>query len=133
MATTQTWIVETLTIRVAKQKFEGDNHMLRTLGHLLLSGVFISGGWGAFSKPSGRPTKVAAAGIPEPELAVEFNGAIMVIGGTLLGLGIAPKVAATMLIGSMVPTTIVGHAFWKEETGPGRQNHLTQFLKNLGL
>ena len=57
----------------------------------------------------------------------------MVIGGTLLGLGIAPKVAATMLIGSMVPTTIVGHAFWKEETGPGHQNHLTQFLKNLGL
>ena len=107
--------------------------MLRTLGHLLLSSIFISGGWAAFSQPGGRPTKVAAAGIPEPELAVEFNGAIMMIGGTLLGLGIAPKVAATILIGSMVPTTIVGHAFWKEETGPERQNHLTQFLKNLGL
>ena len=107
--------------------------MLRTLGHLLLSGIFISGGWAAFSQPGGRPTKVAEAGIPEPELAVELNGALMVIGGTMLGLGIAPKVAATMLIGSMVPTTIVGHAFWKEETGPGRQNHLTQFLKNLGL
>jgi uncharacterized membrane protein YphA (DoxX/SURF4 family) len=107
--------------------------MLRTLGHLLLSGTFISGGWAAFSQPGGRPAKVAAAGIPEPERAVELNGAIMVIGGTMLGLGIAPKVAATMLIGSMVPTTIVGHAFWKEETGPARQNHLTQFLKNLGL
>ena len=107
--------------------------MLRTLGHLLLSGIFISGGWAAFSQPGGRPTKVAEAGIPEPELAVELNGALMVIGGTMLGLGIAPKVAATMLIGSLIPTTIVGHTFWKEETGTGRQNHLTQFLKNLGL
>ena len=107
--------------------------MLRTLGHLLLSGIFISGGWSAFSQPGGRPTKVAAAGIPEPERAVELNGAIMMIGGTLLGLGIAPKVAATALIGSLIPTTIVGHGFWKEETGPGRQNNLTQFLKNLGL
>lgn len=107
--------------------------MLRTLGHLFLSGIFISGGWGAFSKPGGRPSKVAAAGIPEPELAVELNGAVMVIGGVLLGLDIVPKVAATVLIGSMIPTTIVGHAFWKEEPSPGRQNHLTQFLKNLGL
>ena len=107
--------------------------MLRTLGHLLLSGIFISGGWAAFSKPGGRPQLVATAGIPEPEMAVELNGAIMMIGGTLLGLGIAPKVAATVLIGSLIPTTIVGHTFWKEETGPGRQNHLTQFLKNLGL
>jgi len=107
--------------------------MLRTLGHLLLSGIFISGGWAAFSKPGGRPQLVATAGIPEPEMAVELNGAIMVIGGTLLGLGIAPKLAATVLIGSLIPTTIVGHTFWKEETGTGRQNHLTQFLKNLGL
>ncbi len=107
--------------------------MLRTLGHILLSGIFISGGWEAFSQPGGRPAKVAAAGIPDPERAVKLNGAIMVIGGALLGLDIAPKVAATVLIGSMVPTTMVGHAFWKEEPGPGRQNHLIQFLKNLGL
>jgi len=57
----------------------------------------------------------------------------MVIAGVLLGLDIVPKVAATTLIGSMVPATIVGHAFWKEERGPGRQLQLTQFLKNLGL
>lgn len=107
--------------------------MVRALGHVLLSAIFISGGWGAFSKPGGRPKKVAAAGIPEPELAVTLNGATMVVAGVLLGLDIAPKVAATVLLGSMVPTTVVGHPFWKEEPGPERQHHLTQFLKNLGL
>ena len=107
--------------------------MLRSLSHFLLSCVFISGGWGALSQPAGRPSKVAAAGIPQPERAVKLNGALMVIAGLLLGLDIAPKGAATVLLGSMIPTTIVGHAFWKEEAGPPRQNHLTHFLKNLGL
>ncbi len=52
--------------------------MLKTLGHLLLSGIFITGGADAFLKPGGRVTKVANAGLPEPEKAVVLNGAIMV-------------------------------------------------------
>ncbi|HXL35651.1 MAG TPA: DoxX family protein [Ktedonobacteraceae bacterium] len=105
----------------------------KSLGHLLLSGIFISGGAQAFMEPGGRVNKVAEAGFPKPKQAIEFNGAVMVIGGILLASGIAPKLAATMLIGSLVPTTIVGHAFWKEENTTGRKNQLTQFYKNLGL
>jgi len=107
--------------------------MRRTGIHLLLSGIFIYGGWGAFSHPGGRPKLVAAAGIPRPEQAVVLNGALMILAGLLLGLGIAPRIAAALLIGSLVPTTIVGHAFWKEEPGPEREKQLLQFLKNLGL
>ncbi len=107
--------------------------MIRTGIRLLLSGIFIIGGWGAFSNPGGRPKKVAAAGIPQAERAVMLNGAVMILAGLLLSLGIAPRLAAALLIGSMIPTTIVGHPFWKEEPGPERENHLIQFLKNLGL
>src|ERR1700686_377798 len=104
--------------------------MLRTVTHLLLSGIYIINGWGAFSKPGGRPKLVAAAGIPHLEQAVVLNAAFMVLAGPLLGLGIAPRLAAALLPGSMIPTTMVGHAFWKEEPGPQRQNQETQFLKN---
>ena len=107
--------------------------MLRTGIRLLLSGIFIIGGWGAFSNPGKRPEKVAAAGIPKPEQAVVLNGATMIVAGFLLSLGIAPRVAATLLIGSMIPTTIVGHPFWKDDPGPARENNVIQFLKNLGL
>jgi len=107
--------------------------MTRSLSHLLLSGIFITGGADAFLKPGPRTQKVDAAGIPEPEQAVRLNGATMVIGGIALALGIAPKLAATILIGSLVPTTLVGHAFWKEKDAAGRKNQLTQFMKNLGL
>jgi uncharacterized membrane protein YphA (DoxX/SURF4 family) len=107
--------------------------MIRTVTHLLLSGIYIINGWGAFSKPGGRPKLVAAAGIPRPEQAVVLNAAVMIVAGLLLSLGITPRLAAALLLGSMIPTTLVGHAFWKEEPGPQRQNQETQFLKNLSM
>ena len=58
---------------------------------------------------------------------------MMIIGGILLASGIAPKLAAALLLGSLVPTTFVGHAFWNEESEIGRKNQLTQCFKNLGL
>ncbi|TME01497.1 MAG: DoxX family protein [Chloroflexi bacterium] len=107
--------------------------MLKSLSRLLLSGIFISGGADAFLKPGGRVKKVAAFDIPEAEQAVKLNGATMVFAGTALALGIAPKAAATVLIGCLIPTTIVGHPFWKEEDSGSRKNQQVQFLKNLGL
>jgi putative oxidoreductase len=107
--------------------------MIRTVTRLLLSGIYIINGWGAFSKPGGRPKLVAAAGIPQPERAVILNAAVMILAGLLLSLGISPRLAAALLLGSMIPTTIVGHPFWKEEPGPQRQNQETQFLKNLSM
>jgi uncharacterized membrane protein YphA (DoxX/SURF4 family) len=107
--------------------------MIRTVTHLLLSGIYIINGWGAFSKPGGRPKLVAAAGIPRPEQAVVLNAAVMIVAGLLLSLGITPRLAAALLLGSMIPTTLVGHALWKEEPGPQRQNQETQFLKNLSM
>ena len=107
--------------------------MLKTLSHLLLSGIFISGGAKAFLQPGGRANKVANAGIPAPQQAVELNGAIMVVAGGMLALGILPRLAALVLLGSMVPTTLVGHSFWAEESSASRQAQQTQFMKNLGI
>jgi putative oxidoreductase len=107
--------------------------MLKTLSHLLLAGIFISGGASQFIEPGGRAQKVGNAGIPQPQQAVTLNGAVMVFGGTLLALGIFPRLAALMLFGSLIPTTFVGHSFWSEENAAGRKAQQTQFLKNLGL
>ncbi|MDQ6906865.1 MAG: DoxX family protein [Chloroflexota bacterium] len=107
--------------------------MLKSLGRVCLSGIFVIAGAEAFKAPGPRTQMVEGAGIPQSELAVKVNGATMVIGGILLALGIAPKAAAGALIGSMIPTTLVGHAFWNEKEPKALAMQRVQFLKNLGL
>ena len=97
-----------------------------------MSGIFVHGGWQAFSEPAGRAEKAAKLGLPEPELLTRFSGLNMMISGAALGLGIKPRLAAMSLAGSLVPTTLAGHRFWEEDEG-ARSGQLTQFLKNLGL
>lgn len=106
---------------------------IKQLAYLLLSVIFVTGGYRAYSNPGNRVKQVEALGIPEPELAVKVNGLTMVIGGSMLGLGILPKLAAAALFASLIPTTIAGHPFWKMEDEAGRSAQQTQFAKNLGL
>lgn len=105
--------------------------MVRTVTHLLLSGIYIINGWGAFSKPGGRPKLVAAAGIPQPEQAVVLNAAVMIFAGLLLGLGITPRLAAALLLGSMIPTTLVGHPFGRKNQVHSGRIKRPSFLKIL--
>ena len=107
--------------------------MLKSLGHLLLAAIFISGGADTFLHPQPRASKVAKAGIPEEqaEPAAILNGAAMVLGGTALALNIAPKLAATVLAATLIPTTFVGHPFWQETNPANRANQQIHFLKNV--
>ncbi len=106
---------------------------LKQLAYLLLSVIFMVGGYRAYSNPGHRVKQVADLGIPEPELAVKINGLSMMAGGAMLGLGILPRLAAAGLFLALIPTTLAGHPFWKEETEAGRNMQQIQFAKNLGL
>jgi len=108
--------------------------LIKDLSHLHLASIFISSGAQAFLGPKPQQmSKVADAGIPRPDLAMELNGAAMLIGGTMLALGFTPRFAAAILIACMIPTTLVGHPFWKEKDEAARRNQQIQFSKNLGL
>ena len=107
--------------------------MAHTLARLFLAPIFFFDGLRLFRHPEEHAPKAGAAGIPEPELAVKVDGAAMALGGIALGLGIRPRLAAALLIVAFIPTTLVFHAFWKEETEDGRKHHQTHFVKNLGL
>jgi putative oxidoreductase len=107
--------------------------MFRSLAQMGLSGIFIIEGANAFVTPGGRVKTVEKAGIPQPKQSVELNGAAMVIGGFMLALNIAPRLASALLIASLVPTTLIGHAFWNEKEPQGYRMQRIHFLKNLGL
>lgn len=107
--------------------------LFKTLGHAALASMFIFGGAHAFSEPGGRVQKVEDAGIPQPRQATILNGAIMTVAGTTLAFGILPKLSALALMGTLIPTTFVGHAFWAEESDQARAMQLTQFYKNAAM
>src|SRR3954468_12041031 len=92
---------------------KGARAMLKSLGRAALAAIFVLGGADALKAPGQRANKLDDAGIPQPELAVRVNGATMVLAGIVLALGIAPKAAAGTLLGSLIPTTLVGHPFWR--------------------
>jgi uncharacterized membrane protein YphA (DoxX/SURF4 family) len=107
--------------------------LLRRLSHLLVAGIFVSGGADAFRDPGPRAAKAGDLGLPYPETMTRLNGAAMVVTGAALGLGLARRWAARVLMASLVPTTVAGHPFWKEGDPKARAMQRTQFMKNLGL
>jgi hypothetical protein len=57
----------------------------------------------------------------------------MALAGGALALGIAPRLSAAALIGLLVPTTIVGHPFWKIEDKAKRRTAVTGTLNNAAI
>ncbi len=68
----------------------------------------------------------------DPRSLVRLNGALQVTGGVLLNTALH-RPAALLLAGSMVPTTLAGHAFWSIDDPAQRAAQRTQFLKNLSV
>lgn len=106
---------------------------MQRLGRLLLALPFILGGWEAAREPGQRVDQAAAAGMPKPKMAVRVNGIIMVAAGIALAFGRLPRWAAAILSLVLVPTTLAGHAFWKETSPEKREGQLTHFVKNLAM
>ena len=98
--------------------------VVRRIARPMLAAVFVTSGLDALLHPAER-AKIAAPlvtklsgplNVPDdPELMVRANGATMVAAGTMLGLGVLPRVAAMALAGALVPTTYTAHAFWTIE------------------
>ncbi|MCC6312760.1 MAG: DoxX family membrane protein [Thermomicrobiales bacterium] len=106
---------------------------LRRIGYACIAFMFMHSGAQAAMDPGVRTAKAAALGVPDPELAVRANGALMTAAGAALALGFRPRLAAGLLAALLVPTTIAGHPFWTEPKGAARKGMVTQFLKNLSM
>ncbi len=113
------------------------------LARPLLASMFVVGGADAIRHPESKVKAADAVVGPlgrlfpvlpdDPEVFVTANGTAQVLAGTLLALGRWKRLAALVLIGSIVPTTYAGHRFWLEVDEAKRSQQRIHFLKNLGL
>ena len=103
------------------------------LGRMLFGGYFFFSGLNHFINLSQMAPYAAAKGVPMPELAVAFSGALLVLGGLSVLLGFMPRVGLTLIILFLVPVTLMMHNFWAVEDPQARMAEMTHFLKNIGL
>jgi uncharacterized membrane protein YphA (DoxX/SURF4 family) len=116
-------------------------HSLRAVARLLTGSTYVLLGFDAAREPGRRveqaaPTLAAlrtVVPLPDDELLVRGNGAVQVLGGSLMMLGRAQKLSALTLAGSLIPTTMAGHGFWKIEDPAARKTQRIQFQKNMAM
>ena len=115
---------------------------LRPAARALTGSTYVLLGFDALREPGGRVDQAApvlasirkVAPLPEDdELVVRANAAVMVAGGTLLALGIAPRLSALALACSLIPTTLAGHSYWAVEDPAVRKQQRIQFHKNMAM
>ena len=115
---------------------------LRPAARALTGSTYVLLGFDALREPGGRVDQAApvlasirkVAPLPEDdELVVRANAAVMVAGGTLLALGIAPRLSALALVCYLIPTTLAGHSYWAIEDPAVRKQQRIQFHKNMAM
>ena len=113
---------------------------LHLLARGLLAGVFVSGGINQVKGAHLLAPKVDAAkeeyGVMidvAGEDLVRLNGAGMVLAGGALALGVAPRLSAAVLVSMLIPTTVVGHPFWKIADKAKRRTAVSGTLSNAAI
>ena len=115
---------------------------LRGLARTLLAGIFVVGGvsgWKRSTMLAGAAAEVigplqdAIPGSLSAEQLVKANAGVQLVAGGLFALGVAPRVMAIVLCGSLVPPTLAGHRFWEMDDEADKSLNQIQFLKNAAL
>jgi len=69
------------------------------LGRLVFGGFFIMSGIDHFRHKKQMAEYAGVKKVPKPEIAVQATGAMLILGGTSILLGIKPKLGTLAVIG----------------------------------
>ena len=116
------------------------SRLVGAVARALMAPVFIRGGINQVKKAHRLAPSVDAAleeyGIEvsvSGEELVKLNGIGMTVAGGALALGVFPRTSALALAGLLVPTTLVGQAFWKTQDERKRATKLSGALSNAAI
>ncbi|MEQ0559459.1 DoxX family protein [Amycolatopsis sp. NEAU-NG30] len=122
--------------------------ILRRVARPLLATIFVTGGINALRQAEGHAKaaepflnnafdkfgNVVPEQVPrDPVTLVRIDAAVKIGAGLALASGKAPRLAAGLLLGSLVPTTLAAHSFWTIKEPGERQQQQIQFFKNASV
>lgn len=121
----------------------------RLLARPMLATIFVAGGVNALRNTEGHAAKAkkvtdkvvpaaqkAAPQLPiptDPATLVRINAGAQILAAAALATGRAPRLSASVLAASLVPTTLAGHAFWNETDPQAKNAQRLQFYKNTSV
>lgn len=97
------------------------------LGRLLLSAIFISGGWGKLVGAAATQAYFAKTGLPLPEVAWVIAVVVELIGGLAILLGLFTRFAGIVLAIWCVATALVAHTNFADRAQE------INFFKNMAM
>ena len=121
----------------------------RLLARPMLATIFVAGGVNALRNTEGHAANAkkltdkvvpaaqkAAPQLPiptDPATLVRINAGAQILAAAALATGRAPRLSASVLAASLVPTTLAGHAFWNETDPKAKNAQRLQFYKNTSV
>ncbi|HXH80578.1 DoxX family membrane protein [Nocardioides sp.] len=121
----------------------------RMLARPMLASVFVVGGVSALKNAeahavAARPVtdkvvplaQKAMPQLPIPTDAttlVRINAAAQILAGAALATGRAPRLSASVLAATLLPTTAARHRFWEESDPTAKADQRVHFAKNLSM
>lgn len=118
--------------------------MLRRTARALLATAVVADGWRALRHPreelaavppaqDALARAVAASGVTvSTDLVLRGIGATKIVAGALLGLGVAPRVAAGTLAVLHLPSAVAAHPFWRAR-GQQRKDEIAGLVKDVAV
>ncbi len=103
------------------------------VGRFLFALVFWQNGYRQLAQRKSMIAYAQSFGAPAPAISVPVTGVIMLLGGTMLVLGIWPDLAALMLFAFLIAAAFVAHRYWEHEDFGMRAGQEAQFMKNIAL
>ncbi len=103
------------------------------IGRILLGGFFINSGINHFKGIGMMSGYAQMKGVPLPKVSVAFSGALVLLGGLSVLLGVYPTVGVAALALFLIPVTFMMHAFWKVQDPMAKMSERVNFTKNMAL
>ena len=103
------------------------------VGRILFALIFIASGFAHFAQADAMAGYAKMKGAPGGKAGVLLTGLMILLGGISVAAGIYGQIGALLLIAFLLPTSVLMHAFWKEEDPMAKQTENVMFMKNIAL
>jgi putative oxidoreductase len=107
--------------------------VIELIGRVVFALIFLDYGLLHFRQRAGMVEYAKTFDAPVPEVSVPVAGAMMLLGGSSIALGVFPDVGALLIILFVFPAAFVGHRYWKETDYGMRAAQRAQFWKNISI